>query len=261
MLSLLSTAMDATIIKPLIEVGIGRDLITGDDLSAQEEAMKMFGAALSISGAGESLTEVVSVFGEDTFWQVAKTEALKAGLGNVAANGTLYVGEKAHFPVPVTMLLAMTAGFAVHRIVSASGQEVLQMVNGEGEVLAEKAVTTDAVQEVAARETVGESSYAKSNEKLFKTQSLLEEHFEKHGKEIADVLGESNYTIDKYLSDANNVINNGTYVPELNGYVKFMSGKKFGVVGISSTTGEITTFHIKNISELIKKAPSLGFER
>lgn len=90
---------------------------------------------------------------------------------------------------------------------------------------------------------------------------MLEEHFEKHGKEIADVLGESNYTIDKYLSDANNVIDNGTYVPELNGYVKFMSGKKFGVVGIDRTTGEITTFHIKNISELIKKAPSLGFER
>lgn len=52
-----------------------------------------------------------------------------------------------------------------------------------------------------------------------------------------------------------------TYAPELNGYVSFMSGKKYGFVGLDRTTGDITTFHIKNIFELIKKAPSLGFER
>ena len=97
--------------------------------------------------------------------------------------------------------------------------------------------------------------------KIFKNQSLLEEHYGKHGQEIADVLGESNYSIDKYLDDANYIINNGTYVPELNGYVSFMSGKKYGFVGLDRTTGDITTFHIKNVSELIKKAPSLGFER
>ncbi len=97
--------------------------------------------------------------------------------------------------------------------------------------------------------------------KLFKNQSLLDEHYRKHGQEIADVLGDSNYSIDKYLDDANYIINNGTYTPELNGYVSFMSGKKYGFVGLDRTTGDITTFHIKNISELIKKAPSLGFER
>ncbi|MSS63124.1 polymorphic toxin-type HINT domain-containing protein [Velocimicrobium porci] len=97
--------------------------------------------------------------------------------------------------------------------------------------------------------------------KLFKNQSLLDEHYGKHGQEIADVLGDSNYSIDKYLDDANYIINNGTYAPELNGYVSFMSGKKYGFVGLDRTTGDITTFHIKNISELIKKAPSLGFER
>lgn len=48
---------------------------------------------------------------------------------------------------------------------------------------------------------------------------------------------------------------------ELNGYVSFMSGKKYGFVGIDRTTQNITTFHIKNIYEMIKKAPSLGFER
>ena len=112
--------------------------------------------------------------------------------------------------------------------------------------------------------SVGESGAGESGSKtnkLFKNQSLLDEHYGKHGQEIADVLGDSNYSIDKYLDDANYIINNGTYAPELNGYVSFMSGKKYGFVGLDRTTGDITTFHIKNISELIKKAPSLGFER
>ena len=103
-------------------------------------------------------------------------------------------------------------------------------------------------------------SGSKTN-KLFKNQSLLDEHYGKHGQEIADVLGDPNYSIDKYLDDANYIINNGTYVPELNGYVSFMSGEKYGFVGLDRTTGDITTFHIKNLSELIKKAPSLGFEK
>ena len=42
--------------------------------------------------------------------------------------------------------------------------------------------------------------------KLFKNQSLLDEHYGKHGQEIADVLGDSNYSIDKYLDDANYII-------------------------------------------------------
>ena len=104
------------------------------------------------------------------------------------------------------------------------------------------------------------TSYSKAG-KLFKNQSLLEEHYGKHGQEIADVLREPNYSINKYLDDANYIIDNGTYVPELNGYVSFMRGKKYGFVGLDRTTEDITTFHIKNVSELIKKAPSLGFER
>ena len=95
----------------------------------------------------------------------------------------------------------------------------------------------------------------------FKDKSLLEQHYTEHSQQIADVMGKSNYSVEQYLDDANYIINNGTYVPELNGYVSFMSGKKYGFVGIDRTTQNITTFHIKNIYELIKKAPSLGFER
>ena len=126
-----------------------------------------------------------------------------------------------------------------------------------GKGLEEAAKGAESAAEDAGKVVEGGS---KTN-KLFKNQSLLDEHYGKHGQEIADVLGDSNYSIDKYLDDANYIINNGTYAPELNGYVSFMSGKKYGFVGLDRTTGDITTFHIKNISELIKKAPSLGFER
>ena len=61
------------------------------------------------------------------------------------------------------------------------------------------------------------------------------------------------------MQDANYIIENGTYVPELNGFIEFMQGKKYGFVGLNRETGNITTFHIKTVTELIKKAPSLGF--
>ena len=86
-------------------------------------------------------------------------------------------------------------------------------------------------------------------------------HFEKHGKEVMDALGKDAYNLKDYINDANHIIKNGTYVKELNGYVKLIGGKgsvKFGFVGIDRATGNITTFHIKTASELSKKAPSLG---
>ena len=126
-------------------------------------------------------------------------------------------------------------------------------------LIGEKGIAAFSTADFSTAKGMSESS--SNTGKLFKNQSLLEEHYEKHGQEIAKVLGESNYSVDKYLDDANYIINNGTYAPELNSYVSFMSGKKYGFVGLDRTTGDITTFHIKNVYELINKAPSLGFER
>src|SRR5690606_10044790 len=44
-------------------------------------------------------------------------------------------------------------------------------------------------------------------------------HFEKHGPEIAKTLGYENYSLTQYVADANTVVKNGTFVPELNAYV------------------------------------------
>ena len=86
-------------------------------------------------------------------------------------------------------------------------------------------------------------------------------HFGKHGNSVMSALGKKSYNITNYLDDANHVIRNGTFVPELNGYVRLIGGQgsaKYGFVGLSRATGNITTFHIKTAWELAKKAPSLG---
>jgi len=90
-------------------------------------------------------------------------------------------------------------------------------------------------------------------------------HFNKHSAELVKVLGGSSYDLIQYLADANHIIKNGTFAPELNGYVKLIGtvgGKdpKFGFVGLNRATNNITTFHVKRIQDLIKEAPSLGFQ-
>lgn len=98
----------------------------------------------------------------------------------------------------------------------------------------------------------------------FKSQDLLSEHYIKHGEQLKKVFNKSSYTVSDYLKDANHVIDTGKFVPEMNGYVKFVGGEgsaKYAFVGIDRATGEITTFHLKTVSELIKKAPSLGFQK
>ncbi|WP_394324900.1 RHS repeat-associated core domain-containing protein [Pseudomonas chlororaphis] len=88
-------------------------------------------------------------------------------------------------------------------------------------------------------------------------------HFEKHGAEIAETLGYENYSLKQYISDANSVVRNGTFVPELNAYVAIPGGTgsaKGLLVGLDRKTGEITTLHLKPVSFFEAKAPSLGWK-
>ena len=163
-------------------------------------------------------------------------------LNNVSEKATLvisYVGYK-------TQEIALNGRTSIH-VTMQENAEMLDELVVVGYGAMKKSSLTGAVAVV--------------DNKMFKDKSLLDEHYGRHGQEIADVLGDPNYSMEKYLDDANYIVNNGTYVPELNGYVSFMNGKKYGFVGLDRATGDITTFHIKNISELIKKAPSLGFGR
>ena len=98
----------------------------------------------------------------------------------------------------------------------------------------------------------------------FKNYDAAQAHFEQHGADIARALGNRSYDLDSYVADALHVVGHGTFVPELNGYVRFMGASgsaNYGFVGIDRAAGNITTFHIKSVGELARKAPSLGFRR
>jgi len=88
--------------------------------------------------------------------------------------------------------------------------------------------------------------------------------FEKHGARLANKLDlGSEYSIEQYVQDANHVIQEGLYVPELHAYVKIPTGKgsaQAPFVGLDRATNEITTFHMKPVSFLEKNAPSLGWQ-
>jgi hypothetical protein len=86
-------------------------------------------------------------------------------------------------------------------------------------------------------------------------------HYTKHGESVKRALGVKSYDIANYLDDANYIINSGTFVPELNGYIRLIPGQgsaKYGFVGINRETSHITTFHIKTAKELSRKVPSIN---
>ncbi|WP_242060255.1 hypothetical protein [Oscillatoria sp. FACHB-1407] len=90
------------------------------------------------------------------------------------------------------------------------------------------------------------------------------EHFARHGSEVMQVLGRASYNLEDYIDDANHVIKTGTWVPEMNGYVKVVGGSgnaKVAFVGVRrDNTDVVTTFHIKSLREISRKAPSLGWD-
>lgn len=86
--------------------------------------------------------------------------------------------------------------------------------------------------------------------------NTLRPHFEKHSSQVALALGKKLYNLEDYLSDAIYIIKNGSYIPELNGYIKLIGAKvgtkansNFGFVGLDDF-GNITSFHIKSRKDL-----------
>ena len=111
---LISAILDVTIIKPLIEMCTGYDMITGEDLTDFERGLKGVFAVV----------DVVTLFIGIKASGVAKLfsrEALETG-GRIIAtdmisNGTAYavgkMGEELGLPLPITLMLSMGAGVTV----------------------------------------------------------------------------------------------------------------------------------------------------
>ena len=80
----------------------------------------------------------------------------------------------------------------------------------------------------------------------FESKAKLEEHFAKHGKEFGGMY----QTADEYLAGANYVIKNGTYVPEMNGFIMYYritsKGKTlYHFVGLKNGGTNISTYFTK----------------
>ena len=83
----------------------------------------------------------------------------------------------------------------------------------------------------------------------FKTNYDLKIHFDKHGQEFENLYS----TPQEYLEGANYVINNGTYVAEMNGYIKFFGAKggaNYAFVGLTQNGMYITTYSLRSVDSL-----------
>ena len=121
-LNFVSSVLDITIIKPVIESCIGEDLITGEDLTDMERGLKVVFAMVDLVTLGGAIAAT-------KFSEMGLKEGLKAFgktalidfAGNTAACGVGALGEAFDWPVPVTMMLSLATGITV----SISGNKLL----------------------------------------------------------------------------------------------------------------------------------------
>lgn len=94
-------------------------------------------------------------------------------------------------------------------------------------------------------------SFNGSNDINFESAEKLNSHFAKHGQEFGGLYQSAN----EYLAGANYVVKNGTYVSQMNGYVRFIGvgGKaNYAFVGLTQSGQHITTFGVRSVSSLTK---------
>lgn len=121
-LNFVSSVLDITIIKPVIEACTGEDLITGEDLTDMERGLKVVFAVVDLVTLGGAIAAT-------KFSEMGLKEGLKAFgktalidfAGNTAACGVGALGEAFDWPVPITMMLSLAAGITV----SISGNKLL----------------------------------------------------------------------------------------------------------------------------------------
>ena len=121
-LNFVSSVLDITIIKPVIEACTGEDLITGEDLTDMERGLKVVFAVVDLVTLGGAIAAT-------KFSEMGLKEGLKAFgktalidfAGNTAACGVGALGETFDWPVPITMMLSLAAGITV----SISGNKLL----------------------------------------------------------------------------------------------------------------------------------------
>ena len=176
-LNFVSSVLDITIIKPVIESCIGEDLITGEDLTDMERGLKVVFAVVDLVTLGGAIAAT-------KFSEMGLKEGLKAFgktalidfAGNTAACGVGALGETFDWPVPVTMMLSLAAGITV----SISGNKLL-FKNADGIEIGSKTLSDAEVKKIgdALDETTNSSFANKNLGEVLKQQGLTLEEFNK----------------------------------------------------------------------------------
>lgn len=143
-LNFVSSVLDITIIKPIIEACTGEDLITGEDLTDMERGLKVVFAVVDLVTLGGAIAAT-------KFLEMGLKEGLKAFgktalidfAGNTAACGVGALGETFDWPVPITMMLSLAAGITV----SISGNKLL-FKNADGIEIGSKTLSDAEVKKI-----------------------------------------------------------------------------------------------------------------
>lgn len=176
-LNFVSSVLDITIIKPVIEACTGEDLITGEDLTDMERGLKVVFAMVDLVTLGGAIAAT-------KFSEMGLKEGLKAFgktalidfAGNTAACGVGALGETFDWPVPITMMLSLAAGITV----SISGNKLL-FKNADGIEIGSKTLSDAEVKKIgdALDETTNSSFANKNLGEVLKQQGLTLEEFNK----------------------------------------------------------------------------------
>ena len=176
-LNFVSSVLDITIVKPVIEACTGEDLITGEDLTDMERGLKVVFAMVDLVTLGGAIAAT-------KFSEMGLKEGLKAFgktalidfAGNTAACGVGALGETFDWPVPITMMLSLAAGITV----SISGNKLL-FKNADGIEIGAKTLSDAEVKKIGdVLDETTKSSFANKNlGEVLKQQGLTLEEFNK----------------------------------------------------------------------------------
>ena len=174
-LNFVSSVLDITIIKPVIEACTGEDLITGEDLTDMERGLKVVFAMVDLVTLGGAIAAT-------KFSEMGLKEGLKAFgktalidfAGNTAACGVGALGETFDWPVPITMMLSLAAGITV----SISGNKLL-FKNADGIEIGAKTLSDDDLKIV--EQTIEGENYSNLTEVVSAKEAEVYLHFLESG--------------------------------------------------------------------------------
>ena len=174
-LNFVSSVLDITIIKPVIEACTGEDLITGEDLTDMERGLKVVFAMVDLVTLGGAIAAT-------KFSEMGLKEGLKAFgktalidfAGNTAACGVGALGETFDWPVPATMMLSLAAGITV----SISGNKLL-FKNADGIEIGSKTLSDDDLKIV--EQTIEGENYSNLTEVVSAKEAEVYLHFLESG--------------------------------------------------------------------------------